>query len=142
AGAAFYGGMIYQRQKHFTMADANAQPSPSPQSTLASKRASVDADPKKWLADTIPTQLTKESIPKPADSKDPEFLYLYGRALMLTGDHRDAMQAFELALSNSRSNSNGDLPLDTEVRLANAAAALKLNKESATPRSQETAMAE
>src|SRR5437763_2521 len=141
-GAAFYGGMIYQRQQHFTMTSGNAQQSPSPPSTFPSKRAAVDADPQKWLADNVPVQTAKESITKPADSKDPEFLYLYGRAVMLTGDHRDAMQAFELALSNSRSNSNGVLPLDTEVRVANAAAALKLNKESAPPRSQETAMAE
>src|SRR5207248_1670593 len=116
---------------------ANAQPSPSPQSTLASKRAAVDADPKKWLNDN-----TLTDAPRWTDSKDPEFLYLYGRALMLVGNHRDAMQAFELALNNTRSNSNGDLPLETEVKLANAAAALKLNKESATPRSQETALAE
>ena len=135
-GAAFYAGMIYQRQQHFTMTSI-APPGPSPQSTFASKRAAVDADPKKWLNDN-----TLTDAPRWTGSKDPEFLYLYGRAAMLVGNHRDAMQAFELALNNTRSNSNGDLPLETEVKLANAAAALKLNKESATPRSQETALAE
>ncbi|HEX7723088.1 MAG TPA: PP2C family serine/threonine-protein phosphatase [Pyrinomonadaceae bacterium] len=141
-GAAFYGGMIYQRQQHFTMTSTNAQPSPSPQSTLASKRAAVDADPKKWLADNVPAQLTKESIPKPTDSKDPEFLYLYGRALMLTGDHRGASDAFELAVNNFRSDSKNTLSLDAETKLANAAATLKLNKASANSQSQQTSMAE
>ena len=36
--------MIYQRQQHFTTTNTNAQPSPSPQSTLASKRAALDAE--------------------------------------------------------------------------------------------------
>ena len=140
-GAAFYAGMIYQRQQHFTMS-ANAQPSPSPQSTFPSKRAAVDSNAQKWLADNVPLQLSKESIEKPADSKDPEFLYLYGRALMLTGDHRGASDAFELAVNNFRSDSKNPLSLDAETKLANAAATLKLNKASANPQSQETSMAE
>src|SRR2546430_5694345 len=41
-GAAFYAGMIYQRQQHFTMSSGNAQPSPSPPSTFPSRRADVD----------------------------------------------------------------------------------------------------
>src|ERR1043166_7157729 len=48
-GSAFYAGMIYQRQRHVTMTLANAQPSPSPQSTLAAGRAAIDADPSGWL---------------------------------------------------------------------------------------------
>ena len=56
------------------------------------------ANPQKWLDD----RNSKAGVSKPTDSKDPEFLYLYGRALMLTGNHREAMQAFELALNNLR----------------------------------------
>ena len=104
--------------------------------------AAVDADPQKWLADNVPVQVAKESITKPADSKDPEFLYLYGRALMLTGDHRGASDAFELALNNFRSDSKSALSLDAETKLANAAATLKLNKASANSQSQQTSMAE
>jgi hypothetical protein len=80
--------------------------------------------------------------PKPTESRDPEFLYLYGRALMQVGNHQQAAEAFELALNNLRSDSRSELPLETEVRLANAAAALKQSRGSETPGSQETAMAE
>ena len=60
---------------------------------------------------------------------------------MLTGNHRDAMQAFELAVNNLRTESNGHLPFGTEVKLARAAAALKLNQ-SPAGKSQEGLMAE
>lgn len=133
--AAFYGGMIYQRQKHFTVNTNTTQPSPTPeQSTLASQRAAVDSDPKKWLSDHVAADS------KPTDSKDPEFLYLYGRALMQSGNHKDAIQAFELALNNLRSESSNRLPLGAEVKLAQAAAGLKMSKDAG--RTQEAAMAE
>ena len=143
AGGAFYGGMRYQQQR--TTQNAAAQPSPStsdPQVTNASKRAAVDTDPRKWMNDNVQPQLAKENITKPTDSKDPEFLYLYGRALMLTASHHEAMQAFELALNNLRANNKGSLPLDTEIRLADAAAGLRISKEATAPRSQEASMAE
>ena len=133
-GAAFYAGMIYQRQQHFIMTSANAQPSPSPQATLASKRAAVDANPQKWLIENGPVPLSKQG--------DPELMYLYGRAFMLAGDQKAAMQAFELALNNIRSDNKNELPLETELKLADAVAALKLRKESSSPGSQESSMAE
>lgn len=140
AAAAFYGGMVYQRQQHFTN-NASAKPSPTPAATLASKRTAVDADPQKWTNEGVPAQLSKEGIAKPTDSKDAEFLYLYGRALMHAGNHKDAMQAFELALTNLRSDSqSSSLPMAAEVKLADAVAALKLSK--AAGRSQEASMAE
>ena len=138
---AFYAGMVYQRQRHFTGNGTAAQPSPTPtESTFASKRAAVDANPQKWMTDNLQAQVSKEAAAKPTDSKDPEFLYLYGRALMLTGNHKDAIQAFELALNNLRSESKNTLPLAAEVRLSQAAAGLKMSKGGG--RSQEAAMAE
>jgi hypothetical protein len=47
---------------------------------------------------------------------------------MLTGNHKDAVQAFELALTNLRSESKNLLPLAAEVKLAEAAAGLKMSK--------------
>jgi Stage II sporulation protein E (SpoIIE) len=139
AGAgAFYAGMIYQRQRQVTLSIANAQPTPSPQSTFAGKRADLDADPQKWLTTCCGSD---SSSPIQLDSKDAEFLYLYGRAKMLMGDHRGALEAFELALNKIRSESKNELPLDTELRLADAAAALKLNQ-STSPPSQQASMAE
>jgi protein phosphatase len=86
--AAFYAGMVYQRQKHFTANTTAVQPSPTPQeSALASKRAAVDADPRNgcWIAPgAFRNSRTPSSTP-------------HGRALMLTGDQKAAMQAFELS---------------------------------------------
>jgi len=133
--AAFYAGMVYQRQQHFTAGNVLPQSSPSPQeSSLASKRSAVDADPQKWLNDQL------AAPQKPLDSKDAELLYLYGRALMLTGNQKDAIQAFELALNNLRSESKNTLPLASEVKLAEAAAGLKMSKGGGP--SQEATMAE
>jgi protein phosphatase len=144
---AFYAGMVYQRQRHFTTNDSAAQPSPTPQeSTLASKRAAVDADPQKWLTEHLPSASgspanSNAGVTNPTDSKDPEFLYLNGRALMLTGNHKDAIQAFELSLANLRSESKNTLPLAAEVKLAEAAAGLKMSKGEGG-RTQEAIMAE
>jgi PPM family protein phosphatase len=142
AAAAFYGGMLYQRQQQALTSTGNAQPSPSPQSTFATKRAALDADPQKWIADNVQAQLTKESITNPIDSKDAEFLYLYGRALTLTGNDRGASEAFESSISKLQSDTSAQLSLQAETKLANAAATLKLNKASAAAQSQQASMAE
>lgn len=143
-GGAFYGGMVYQRQKMASTV-ANQPPpqaSPTPSDTnLSSRRAAVDSNPAQWLAETLPGELKTQNITKPLDSTDPQFLYLYGRASMLTGKHADAVAAFELALTKLRSDSQGSLPLDAEIKLARAAATLKMTKETA-PRSPAMSTAE
>jgi serine/threonine protein phosphatase PrpC len=138
AVGAFYGGMRYQRDRSAAPQTAAPQPSPAVPDNAAfeQKRAAVDTDPKKWLADN------SKPGTKPTDSKDPEFLYLYGRALMLSGNHREAMQAFELALNNLRTESKARLSLDAELKLAEAAAALKLKNQPGAGRTQEASMAE
>jgi len=133
AAAAFYGGMFYQRQQNSAASNTSAQPTPTPVSTFAMQRTTVDADPQKWLLEHPTTD--------PSRASDPELAYLEGRALMLTGNHKQAMESFERALANLRSDSKGSLPLGTEVKLAEAAAGLKMNKGGAG-RSQEAAMAE
>jgi serine/threonine protein phosphatase PrpC len=142
AGGAFYAGMRYQRGQLFSSQNAAPQPSPTTQpadaaSIFEQKRSAVDSDPKKWLSDN-----TAAGTPTWTESKDPEFLYLYGRALMLTGNQRDATQAFELALNNLRTEPKANLPLDAEVKLAEAAAALKVKNQSPAGTSQEVLMAE
>jgi protein phosphatase len=143
AGGAFYGGMRYQQGRLFPSLlpppAVAAQPTPAPvvvdtTAAFEQKRAAVDANPEKWLSEV--------TLPKATDSKDPEFLYLYGRALMLTGNHRDAMQAFELAVNNLRTENSGRLPFGAEVKLAQAAAALKLKNQPPGGKSQEVLLAE
>ena len=123
AGGAFYGGLRYQKSREAAAANAIPQPTPTPENTRAafeSRRALVDADPQKWLTDNLAVGS------KPTDSKDPEFLYLYGRALMLTGNHRDALPAYDMAIANLRAEPKANLPLGAEIKLAQAASALKL----------------
>lgn len=136
AAGAFYSGMKYQQERASATA-AHPTPTPPDSSALATKRAAVDLDPRKWLS-----ELPAQNISQPLDSKDPEFLYLYGRALMLTGDHRGAMQAFEAALQNAAPARDSKLPLDTELKIADAVAALKSTKGAAAPQSQQAAIAE
>ncbi|HSP64129.1 MAG TPA: hypothetical protein VLQ90_14165, partial [Pyrinomonadaceae bacterium] len=133
AGSAFFGGIRYQK---WLAVDNAAAPQPTPEDRAAAfekKRAAVDADPQKWITENLPIGT------KPLDSKDPEFLYLYGRALMHAGNHREAMQAFDQALANLRIESKAKMPLDAEVKLAAAAAALKSKPKAP---SQEATMAE
>jgi serine/threonine protein phosphatase PrpC len=134
ACGGFYGGIRYQK---FLVSESAAPPQPSPEdhaALFAKKRAAVDADPRKWLSANTPSD-----APKATESKDPEFLYLYGRALMLSGNQPEAIQAFDLALANLRTESKAKLTLDQELKLAGAAAALK--SKSKAP-SQEATMAE
>ena len=133
AGAAFYGGMFYQRQLHPAASNGAPQPSPTPESTFATERTAVDADPQKWLREHPATPVSPTA--------DPEQEYLGGRALMLSGNHKQAMESFERALANLRSDPKGSLPFGTELKLAEAAAALKMSK-GGPGRSQEAAMAE
>ena len=122
AGGAFYGGMRYQEMRSAGTVNATPTPTPvpDPRAGFETKRAALDADPQKWLADNL-----REGS-KPADSHDPEFLYLYGRALMLTGKHAEAVQAFDMAIANLRAEQKSILPLSAEIKLAQAASALKL----------------
>ena len=122
--AAFYAGTRYQDIRRVLGLNVpSVQPTPTPtpdtRASFDTKRAAVDADPAKWLAENV----TAGS--RPFESKDAEFLYLYGRAQMLTGNHRDASQAFDLAIANYQTASAAPLPLNAEVKLAQAAAALK-----------------
>jgi len=144
AAGAFYGGMRYQAMRSTSgqstpASETGAKSEADRAAAFARKRDAVDSDPQKWINDNLPLEMAKEGINKATDSKDSEFLYLYGRALMLTGNHREAVQAFDRAISHLPVESKGNIPLDVEVRLASASAALKLKAK--TP-SQETLMAE
>jgi protein phosphatase len=123
AGGAFYGGIRYQKSLQAAAPATIPTATPTPDNGRAafeSKRAALDADPQKWLTDNLPVGS------KPTDSKNPEFLYLYGRALMLTGNHRDALPAYDMAIANLSAEPKTSLPLGAEIKLAQASAALKL----------------
>ena len=145
AAGAFYGGMKYQTARSNAVQSTSASNADSAKldaeraALFERKRAAVDSDPQKWINDSVPLEMARSGVAKAIDSKDPEFLYLYGRALMLSGNHREALEAFDRAINNLPTETKAKLPLDVEVRLASARAAMKLKAK--TP-SQETLMAE
>ncbi|MDT5060153.1 MAG: family protein phosphatase [Acidobacteriota bacterium] len=131
--AAFYGGIYFQRQRTDSSAQASASVTPTPAPTPADlvaefekKRHEVDKDPAK-MRDTLKDEAAAKGTQNPLDSTDPEFLYLYGRSLLLTGDYLNALPAFERASANVTENTSALYDkLRVESRLAIAAAALKL----------------
>jgi hypothetical protein len=128
--AAFYAGLRYKEIRQAisgTAATPTPAPTPDARASFETKRAAVDANPQQWLAENVPAGS------KPLEWKDPEKLYLYGRALMLTGNHKDAADAFNLAIANLRTEHKGALPLDAEIKLAHAAAALKQSPATSPP---------
>ncbi len=136
--AAFYGGRKYKGAIPFLDEAATSEPAttPSPSPVEASfmnferTRREVDVDPAAWLVNQAPVELTRQAIQNPLDSSDPEFLYLYGRASLLTGNHEVAARAFEAAISRVNSAPTPEnATVRREATLALAALTLKSEKE-------------
>jgi protein phosphatase len=131
--AAFYGGMYFQRQRADSLASANASVTPTPQPSpldlvaeFEKKRHQVDKEPAR-MRDTLKDEAAAKGTLNPLESNDPEFLYLYGRSLLLTGDYTNALAAFERASANVPENISPLYDkLAVESRLAIGASALKL----------------
>lgn len=142
AAAAFYGGMYYQRQQPEPAATNVAsipKPSPvadDPAAKFDKNLRAVDQAPASWMANELKAELSRQGIANPLDSNDPELLYLYGRALMVSGG--DAMQAHE-AFSKAMDKLDGSAstnrpPLKAEALFARVAAALKARNRAAVER--------
>jgi hypothetical protein len=131
--AAFYGGMYYQRQQAESVPQAAATPTPAPTPVdtikeFETKRQQVDKAPANMVK-TLGDEATAKGVQNPLDSTDPEFLYLYGRGLMLMGDNLNAMTAFEKSIANLKENTSPlHDKLRVESRLAMLAVALRLRR--------------
>jgi hypothetical protein len=67
--------------------------------------------------------MASEANGQPLSSGDPEFLYLYGRALLLTDRREEAVEALETAIKRADENMtprNGELKIDACFALATA----------------------
>ncbi|HYE65238.1 MAG TPA: tetratricopeptide repeat protein, partial [Pyrinomonadaceae bacterium] len=74
-------------------------------------------------------RMASETGGRPLESADPRFLYLYGRAQLLSGNYEEAVKALEQAIAKSGPGASAEsVPVDVEARLALAAAALKYDK--------------
>ena len=134
AAAAFYGGMYFQRQRADSAPQAAATPpaaTPTPVDMLRefeNKRQQVDKDPANSVK-TMREEIVARGAQDPLNSTDPEFLYLYGRALMLMGDNQNAMPVLERAIANLRENTSPlHDKLRVEARVAAMAVALRLRR--------------
>jgi serine/threonine protein phosphatase PrpC len=133
--AAFYGGMYWQRQQADAAAANNAPPvtatptpTPDPAAEFEKKRQQVDRDPAN-MAKTLRDEAAAKGTQNPLESTDPEFLYLYGRALMLMGDNMGAMPAFERAIANVKPDTSPvQDKLRVDSRIAMMAVALRLRQ--------------
>lgn len=112
--AAFYAGARFKERIPFLATKApQVQPAAAPVNTAPPEepfvqfertRRQVDKDPRAWLATDIGKELLNSGVQVPLDSPNAEFLYLYGRANLLTGNTDEASKAFDAAIVRSDAN--------------------------------------
>jgi protein phosphatase len=115
--AAFYAGARFKERIPFlatkapqvqtAAAPVNAAPPEEPFVQFERTRRQVDKDPRAWLASDIGKELLNSGVQSPLDSPNAEFLYLYGRANLLTGNTDEAGKAFDAAIAKSNANPTG-----------------------------------
>jgi hypothetical protein len=112
--AAFYAGARFKERIPFLAtktqpvqvapAAANTTPAEEPFVQFERTRRQVDKDPRAWLATDIGKELLNSQVQSPLDSPNAEFLYLYGRANLLTGNTDEAGKAFDAAIVRADAN--------------------------------------
>jgi tetratricopeptide (TPR) repeat protein len=133
AGAFLAGARYRDRIPFFA-----GQPKPEPTVAAAPKpveepfvrferaRREVDKDPRAWLASETSKELVASAVQSPLDSPKPEFLYLYGRANLLTGNPDEAWRAFDAAVAKADASPGAENALiKKEATLGMAAVSLK-----------------
>lgn len=138
-GGALYAGARYRDRIPF-LANMNTVP-PQPVNTpqpvvedpiLAFEKArrNVDRDPRAWLASEVGKELVNAGLLTPLESANPEFLYLYGRANLLSGNLDEASKAFEAAITKAALNpSASNETVRKEAALGLAATSLKTQRD-------------
>ena len=144
AALAFYVGMMFERKGMMSrLSPTAATPSPTPAAATPRPpeaaftetpserflrlRSAVDLSPA-----TEAARMSSDAQGQPLESNDPEFLYLYGRALLLSDRQPEAAAAFDRAIQRINENmtaANGELKID--ARLAKVAAHLRAHDDAA-----------
>jgi tetratricopeptide (TPR) repeat protein len=126
--AAFYVGMFYQKRQAAATAPADTAPPPVSTQQEAPPDPEAQFEKQRREVDKAPIRMAKEMAAQnggsPLDSTDAQFLYLYGRALMLSGKPAEAAEAFKRAIEKIKERPSRD-PLKVEAKLSSAVAALK-----------------
>jgi hypothetical protein len=138
-GGAFYAGARYKERIPFLASKAQPAAVATPASTPAPEepfvkferaRRQVDQDPRAWLATDVGKELLASNVQNPLDSPNAEFLYLYGRANLLTGNTDDASKAFDAAISKADANpSPANATIKREAVLGLAAVSVKTQRD-------------
>jgi len=138
-GGAFYAGARYKERIPFLATKVQPAPVAAPTSTPVPEepfvkferaRRQVDHDPRAWLATDVGKELVASNVQNPLDSPSAEFLYLYGRANLLTGNTDDASKAFDAAISRADANpSPANATIKKEAVLGLAAVTVKTQRD-------------
>ena len=131
SAAAFYGGLVYEQRRASSVETVTAAPTPSssgpaaatPQPSLDEDRARVDTG-----AASEAQRMGAELKANPAKGEDAKFHYLFGRALLLSGNPQDALPHFEKARGIIEGSMTGpDARLLIDTRLATVVTLLRSN---------------
>ena len=138
-GGAFYAGARYKERIPFLATKVQPAAVATPASTPVPEepfvkferaRRQVDQDPRAWLASDIGKELLESHVQSPLDSPNAEFLYLYGRANLLTGNTDEASKAFDAAISKADANpSPANSTIKKEAILGLAAVSVRTQKD-------------
>ena len=138
-GGAFYAGARYKERIPFLATKAQPATVATPASTPVPEepfvkferaRRQVDRDPRAWLQSDIGKELLESHVQNPLDSPNAEFLYLYGRANLLTGNTDEASKAFDAAISKADATpSPGNATIKKEAVLGLAAVSVKTQRD-------------
>ena len=131
SGTRFKGAIPFLRPASDNPPPAtNPTPVEDPVSKFEQTRRLIDKDPNVWMTGEMQQELAAQGIQKPLDSSKPDFLYLYGRASLLSGNVEEAARAFEAAIAKADLDSSGSsATIRKEATLGLAALALRSEKE-------------
>ena len=110
---AFYAGARYKERIPFLASKTQQEPvvtapapvpTPEPFVQFEKARRQVDQDSRAWLATEPQQEIVRAGVQNALDSPNAEFLYLYGRANLLSGNTEEASKAFDAAISRSDAN--------------------------------------
>ena len=132
--AAFFAGARLKERIPFLASEAKPQapavvapkPVEEPFAKFERARRDVDRDPRAWLASEVSKELVNSGVQNPLESPNAEFLYLFGRANLLSGNPDEAARAFEAALAKTENSTEQPAAtIHKEATLAMAAVSLK-----------------
>ncbi len=136
---AFYAGARFKERIPFLASKQQPQPvaianvpapSPEPFVQFEKARRQIDQDPRAWLATDPQQELLRSGVQSPLDSPNPEFLYLYGRANLLSGNTDEAGKAFDAAIAKADANpSPGNATIKREAVLGLAAISVRTQRD-------------